>query len=305
MNKKTLLVIEGPTASGKTALAVQLAKQLNAPVISSDSRQFYKELHIGTAKPSMTERQGVPHYFIDSHHLENPITAARFEAEAMDLLNDLFQNHTTVILTGGSGLFTDAVCEGLDPIPKDDKIKNELIELEKRKGLSFLLNELKEKDPIYFDQVDRNNPSRVIRAIEAIRITGKPYSSLRSQTIKKRNFQILRFLIDIPRNILYDRINTRVDLMMKAGLLDEVKSVYHLRHLQALKTVGYQELFEYLDGKITLDQAVELIKQHTRNYAKRQYTWFRRHPESHLIAFDTTDKMSNHVCYITDNVIPH
>lgn len=303
LKKKVLVLIEGPTASGKTAISIRLAKHLNAPILSSDSRQFYKELSIGTAKPSIIEQDGVPHYFIDSHHLQDQVTAASYEAEAIGLLGKLFEEHAFVILTGGSGLFTDAVCEGLDSIPKNEIIKKELIKLLKNNGLAALLEELKAKDPFYYEQVDRNNPARVIRAIEAMRITGKTFSSLRKSTPKTRDFTVLRFQINIPRELLYDRINTRVDQMMEAGLLEEARSVHHLKQLTSLRTVGYQELFEYFEGKITLDSAIELIKQHTRNYAKRQLTWFRRHPNSHILNFGSSDEMLNQAIETIENVI--
>lgn len=275
-----LIVIEGPTASGKTALAVNLAKRLNTVVISADSRQFYQETSIGTAKPTQEEIQGVPHYFIDSHSVQNPVTAGMYEQEALELLKTELRAYPVVILVGGSGMFIDALCIGLDPIPVSVELQDKLrIELND-KGISALLNELKEKDPLYFNEVDQANPNRILRALEVIRLTGKPFSEMRLNKPEPRDFVTHRFVLDWPREILYDRINRRVDNMMEQGLLDEVKSVYPFKHLSPLQTVGYKELFDFLDGNCSLEFAVDKIKQHTRNYAKRQLTWFRRHEGS-------------------------
>jgi tRNA dimethylallyltransferase len=288
---KHLVVISGPTASGKTALSVALAKRLKTCVLSADSRQFYREISIGTAKPSKEEMDGIPHYFIDSHSLEDEVTAAQFEREGLSLLEHLFDEHDTVILTGGSGMFVDALCDGLDEIPTSKSVRDTLQASIDEGKLDELLIELEEKDPLYYEQVDRKNPVRVMRAVEVIRITGKAYSSLRKASPQKRPFQVHRFVIEHERTFLYERINQRVITMMKNGLLEEVKSVQHLRGLSSLNTVGYSELFDHFDGKTTLEEAVSLIQQNSRRYAKRQITWLKRNPEAHWIPFSTTEEM--------------
>lgn len=287
-----LIVIEGPTASGKTALAVNLAKHLKTVVISADSRQFYKELAIGTAKPTEEEMDGIPHYFINSHSISTPLTAAQFETEAMNLICTELKNHSKIIVAGGSGMFIDALCIGLDPIPKDEQIQLSLRTELSNKGLDPLLSELKQSDPVYYQEVDRSNPTRILRALEVIRITGRPYSELRKQEPPTRPFEVMRFVIDHPREQLYDRINRRVDYMIDQGLIDEVRSVEAFRKSTTLQTVGYKEVFDYFDGIYSFDACIEKIKQHTRNYAKRQLTWFRKHPDSIWIPFSSTEKMT-------------
>ena len=278
--KKKLIVIEGPTASGKTALGVELAKYFNTVIISADSRQFYKELEIGTAKPTLEEQQGIKHYFIDSHSLEDEVSSGRYANEVDELLQDLFLVHDIVLMVGGSGMFIDAVCIGLDQIPSSQVIRSNLNKEFEEKGIEPLLIELRKKDVTFFENVDKSNPVRIIRALEAIRSSGKTMTELRTQTVKKHNFEIQRFVINHPRKHLYERINSRVDQMIKNGLLDEVKSVYNRKGINTLKTVGYSEMFSFLDGEITIERAVELIKQNTRRYAKRQLTWFRRHADA-------------------------
>lgn len=291
MTIKQLIVISGPTASGKTALSVALAQHFNTCVLSADSRQFYKEVAIGTAKPTVEEMQGIPHFFIDSHLLTDEVTAAQFEREAMSVLEEQFQQHDVIILTGGSGMFVDALCHGLDDIPTSRDLRDALQEQVDAGGLDQLLEELKEKDPTYFEQVDRKNPVRVIRAIEVMRLTNRPYSELRTSQEKKRPFHVHRFVIEHDREFLYDRINRRVDLMMEAGLLEEVKSVLPYRELSSMNTVGYKELFQYLDGKCTLEEAIDQIKQNSRRYAKRQITWLKRNPEAQWIPFSSVEEM--------------
>ena len=287
-----LIVIEGPTASGKTALAVNLAKHLKTVVISADSRQFYKELAIGTAKPTEEEMDGIPHYFINSHSISTPLTAAQFETEAMNLICTELKNHSKIIVAGGSGMFIDALCIGLDPIPKDEQIQLSLRTELSNKGLDPLLSELKQSDPVYYQEVDRSNPTRILRALEVIRISGRPYSELRKKEPPTRPFEVMRFVIDHPREQLYDRINRRVDYMIDQGLIDEVRSVQAFRKSITLQTVGYKEVFDYFDGIYSFDACIEKIKQHTRNYAKRQLTWFRKHPDSIWIPFSSTEKMT-------------
>lgn len=293
-----LIVIEGPTASGKTALAVALAKALDTVVLSADSRQFYKELSIGTAKPGMGELEGIPHYFIDSHSIANPLSASQYEAEAMELIRGKLAHHSKLILVGGSGMFIDALCIGLDPIPADLQMQKLLTQELNEKGIEPLLEELKEADPDYYQQVDKQNPMRILRALEVIRLTQIPFTTWRKNDLPKRPFEVIRFVINHPREVLYDRINQRVDLMIEAGLIDEVRNVSEYRNLTALQTVGYKEVFEYLDGNWELETCIDKIKQHTRNYAKRQLTWFKRHPETIWLDAKSTNEMRDEILQI-------
>ena len=290
MSKKRLIVIAGPTASGKTALAIRLAKHFGTCVLSADSRQFYREVAIGTAKPSLEEQEGVIHHFIDSHSLENPVSASMFAEEALLILAKIFQTTDSVILVGGSGLFIDALCVGLDKIPFNQEIRNQLNAELLQNGLDTLLLELYQKDPTYFAQVDRANAIRVIRALEVIRNTGNTFTFyVENNTKEQRDFESNYFIINHPREKLYARIEQRVDRMLASGLLEEVKSVYHLAHLQTLNTVGYSELFRFLRGEISFETAILLIKQNTRRYAKRQLTWFRRYENAFWLTHTELD----------------
>ena len=274
---KLLLVIQGPTASGKTALAVELAKSLKTIVFSADSRQFYKELSIGTAKPTIEERAGVKHYFIDSHSIQDKITAASFVAEIKPLLSTEFEKQDVIILVGGSGMYIDALCYGLDDLPVNEMIKNQLMETFQNQGLEPLLTELQLKDPDYFSKVDKQNSVRIIRALEVIRASGNTFTSfLTSSKSNNNSFDIIKVTIDLEREVLYERINARVDLMVENGLEEEAKLIIDFRDLQALQTVGYAEWFDFFDGKFTKSETIDRIKQNTRRYAKRQLTWFRR-----------------------------
>ncbi|GAB5417922.1 MAG: hypothetical protein Crog4KO_23300 [Crocinitomicaceae bacterium] len=246
----------------------------------------------------MEEQDGVPHYFIDSHQLEDEVTAARFEQEALAILEKEFQDKNVVVLVGGSGMFVDALCMGLDKIPTAAAVKNQIQKEFDANGLAPLLKELQERDPEYFEQVDQSNAMRVMRAVEVIRITEKKYSELRKGSKKERPFKIHRFVLDHPREVLYDRINLRVNLMMEAGLENEAKSVLHLRHLTSMNTVGYKELFSYFDGEIDLETAIAQIKQNSRRYAKRQLTWLRRHPESHWVKFKDASSVKREILSI-------
>ncbi len=257
-------------------MAIALAKNINSVILSADSRQFYKETSIGTAKPSLEEQAGIKHYFIDSHSIHQPLTSAQFEKEALEVLKTEFLRHETIILVGGSGLFIDALCHGLDDVPHDENIKNQLNNEFESQGLAPLLAELEAKDPIFYAKVDLKNPVRIIRALEVIRITDKPFSSFHAFQAKKRPFEFQKFVIDLPRELLYERINKRVDIMLKNGLLQEVQGLLAWQNLSALNTVGYSELFDYLNNKISFEEAIELIKRNSRRYAKRQLTWFRR-----------------------------
>ena len=279
-----LIVIGGPTASGKTSLAVSLAKQLNTVVVSADSRQFYQEMSIGTAKPTLEEMQGVVHYFIGSHSIHKELTAASYATEANALLTNLFKTHNNVILVGGSGMYIDALCNGLHDIPASPELRNELTEEWKTEGLDKLLSELASCDTATFNQIDLKNPVRVIRALEVFRLTGLPLSSFKRAQQAAPDFDVIRFVIDLPRNELYDRINQRVDLMIQNGLIDEVNELMPYKDFTSLNTVGYKEIIDYLEGKYSLDEAIEKVKLNSRRYAKRQLTWFRRHKESIWIA---------------------
>lgn len=279
-----LIVITGPTACGKTALTVELAKKLGTEIVSCDSRQFYKEMAIGTAKPTAEEMDGVVHHFIDSHAITQEINAGQYEHLALATLTELFKTHSYVILTGGSGLFIDAVLNGFDQMPPiAPELRNNLNNRLATEGLSALVKQLTELDPEYASQADLSNPKRVIRGLEVCLSGDKTFTELRKNAKKKRDFEVLKIVLDRPREELYNRINLRVDLMMEQGLLNEVKSLTAYRHLNALNTVGYKELFDYLDGKSTLPEAVDLIKRNSRRYAKRQLTWFRRSDDYHWI----------------------
>lgn len=277
---KSLIVIAGPTAIGKTAQSIAIAKQLNCPVISADSRQFFKEMSIGTAKPTQEEMQGVPHYFIDSHSITEEYNVGKFETDVLALLEQLFKTNNQVILVGGSGLYIDAVCRGFDDLPEaEPEIRERINALYESKGIEGLQALLKELDPAYYDKVDLNNRQRMGRALEVCITTGKPYSELRKGKTVKRNFKTTKIGLNIAREALYTRINKRVDDMMEKGLLEEVRSLLPHKNLNALQTVGYKELFHYLEGGTDLAIAVEAIKQNTRRFAKRQLTWFRKDEE--------------------------
>jgi tRNA dimethylallyltransferase len=272
-----LIVIAGPTAIGKTALAIRLAQHYNTVIISADSRQFYREMSIGTAKPDAGELAAAQHYFINSHSITDNFSVGDFEKQALALLDELFKTHNKVILVGGSGLYIKAICEGFDDLPvADDATRAKLNQEFAQYGIEHLQNKLKKADPDYYNEVDLSNPQRVIRALEVFESTGRPISSYRIAAQNKRPFNILKFGLNLPREVLYQRINQRVDIMVQQGLVNEVRSLLPYRHLNALNTVGYSEIFDYLDGKTTLEQAIELTKQHTRNFAKRQLTWFNK-----------------------------
>ncbi len=273
----TLITVAGPTAVGKTALAIRLAEKYHTVIVSADSRQIYREASIGTAKPSPDELAAIPHFFIDSHSIHDMFTAGDYEREALALLSDLFKTHQTIILAGGSGLYIDAVCRGLDELPKPEPgVREKLNQRFRDHGIGPLQQQLKEVDPVYYQEADLSNPQRVIRALEVFESSGKPFSGFRKQGQSLRPFRIINIGLHTERSILYNRINQRVDRMMDQGLLSEARALYPLKQLPALRTVGYSELFRYMDGELSLETAVSLIKQNTRRYAKRQITWFKK-----------------------------
>ncbi len=279
---KTIVIVAGPTAVGKTALAIELAAYFHTSIISADSRQCYKELNIGVAKPSQEELQKVNHFFINSHSVEEEVTAAAYESYALKVTEDLFQDNNIVIVTGGTGLYLKALCEGLDEIPAvDEGVREQLIVAYKEAGIEWLQNELKAKDPLYAAKGEMQNPQRMLRALEVVLGTGQSILSFRKAVPKNRPFAIIKTALDLPREELYERVNHRVDWMMEQGLLQEVQSLIPYRHLNSLQTVGYRELFDYFDSETSLEEAVRLIKQNTRHYAKRQLTWFRKDKEIH------------------------
>ena len=285
---KTLIVIAGPTASGKTAFAIELAKHLGTVILSADSRQFYKEMSIGTAAPTEEELAQVKHYFVHHISIEDKYDVADYERDAMQLLDEIFKTHDNVILTGGSGLFIDAVCNGIDTMPDiEPEIRQKVEKLLQDSGLKALQDEVQRLDPEYFALVDQQNPRRLQRALEVCYQTGKTFTSFRSGNAVQRDFAIKKYALLWERQALIERIERRVDLMMKQGLLEEAKKLYPQRHLNALNTVGYKELFAYFDGQCTLKEAVEQIKIHTRQYAKRQMTWLRKDKEYLWIKYDS------------------
>jgi tRNA dimethylallyltransferase len=276
--KGKVFIIQGPTASGKTSLAIQLAKTLKTEIISADSRQFYREMSIGTAKPTQDELSQVKHHFVHSHSIHQEVSASQFAKEAQPMLDQLLEQNGSAVIVGGSGMFMDALTLGLDDIPHDKEIQKKWNLCYETEGLEFLQNELAHLDPVYFSTVDKMNSVRLIRALEVIELTGKPYTELRKGTIKQM-YSIQRFVVNWNRDDLYQRIDQRVELMIKDGLFDEAKSLFHLRNLKALNTVGYSEFFRYWEDEFNYEEAVEKIKQHTRNYAKRQLTWIKRYSD--------------------------
>lgn len=286
-SKKVLICVVGPTAIGKTALAIKLAKVFNTEIISADSRQFYKEMNIGTAVPSENELREIPHHFIQNKSIFEDYSVGNFERDAIAFLNDFFRNNEVAILVGGSGLYVDAIVKGLDSFPEVPpeiriKLNSELDE----KGIEPLQNELKEVDFVYFEKVDIHNPHRLIRALEIYRATGKPYSSFLNQENTIRNFETFFIGLTAERSLIYERINNRVDQMMEEGLLDEAKTLLPFKEKNALQTVGYRELFEYFERNVTKEEAISEIKKNTRRFAKRQNTWFKKNEAIHWFNYD-------------------
>ena len=296
MNDNYLVVIAGPTASGKTATAIKIAKALDTVIISADSRQFYKEIPIGTAAPTKEELSEVQHYMIHNLNVEDRYDVADYEKDVLILLKKLFLEHDTVVMTGGCGLFIDAVCNGLDSIPDiSEENRNKVNELFKIGGLNALQNELQNLDPEYYNTVDKYNPRRLQRAVEVCYQTGLPYSSFRKNNVKERDFKVIKLALLWERNELITRINKRVENMVRDGLIEEARKMYPKRQLNSLNTVGYKELFQYFDGKISLNEAIEQIKISTRQYAKRQMTWLRKNNDYHWFSVDEIPKMIEYI----------
>lgn len=281
---KTLLVLLGPTGVGKTEWSIRVAEELGSSIISADSRQIYKGMTIGTAAPNEEQLKRVKHYFVDKLNPQEYFSASEFEDEVLTLLDKLYTQHNTIVMTGGSMMYIDAVCKGIDDIPTiDEKLRSDLQELYQKEGIDPIRRQLKLLDPVFYDEVDLKNPKRVIHALEICLMAGKPYSSLRTNTKKERPFKIVKVGFNRDRNELYNRINLRVDQMIEDGLEEEARSFYPMRHLNSLNTVGYKELFNYFDGNCSKDFAIDKIKQHSRNYARKQLSWFRRDKDIYWI----------------------
>jgi tRNA dimethylallyltransferase len=296
--KKTLIVITGPTAVGKTTLCMDIAKHFGIPIINADSRQIYRELKIGTARPTDEQTQAVRHYFVGTLSLDDYYSASLFEQQVLQLLDQLFQASDYALLTGGSMMYIDAVCDGIDDIPTiDDETRRLMKQRLADEGLEALCEELRRLDPEYYEIVDRQNPRRVVHALEICTMTGKTYTSFRRRERRQRPFSIVKIALNRPREELYERINCRVDQMMSDGLLEEARALYPRKKLNALNTVGYKELFDYLDGRWPLEEAVERIKGNTRRYARKQLTWYKK--DEQIRWFHPDDKESI-IDYITN-----
>jgi len=293
---KTLIVITGPTAVGKTALCLDLARHYDIPIINADSRQIYRELKIGTAAPTEEQLRQVRHYFVGTLGLADYYSASMYEEQVIALLQELFATHDYALLTGGSMMYIDAVCNGIDDIPTiDDETRQTLKRRLADEGLEALCEELRQLDPEHYAIVDRKNPRRVVHALEICHMTGRTYTSFRAGERKERPFRIVKIGLTRPRDVIYDRINQRVDQMMGDGLLDEARALYPLRQLNALNTVGYKEMFAYLDGTWTLEEAVERMKGNTRRYARKQLTWFKKDPAVVWFSPDDLSAIINHI----------
>ena len=282
MHTNTCIVIVGPTAVGKTNLSIELAKQFNTSIISADSRQCYIELNIGVAKPSAAELAEVKHYFINTHHVNEEVNAAVFEKCSLEWCNEILSRNNIAIMVGGTGLYVKAFTEGLDEVPPTSlQVRNQIISDYGLHGLEWLKLQVAASDPVFFEAGEMQNPQRMMRALEVFRISGRSILSFQSKKKKDRPFNILKIGLDLPREILYNRINERVDMMIESGLVNEARSLLPYKHFNSLQTVGYRELFDYFDGNISLEKCIDLIKQNTRHYAKRQLTWFRKDDTIH------------------------
>ncbi len=293
---KTLFVIVGPTGVGKTSLCLKVAEHLNTVIINADSRQVFKEIPVGTAAPTKDERKSIRHFFVGNLHINEYYNASKYEQDVLKLLNILFKYKDNVIMSGGSMMYVDAVCKGIDDIPSvDDNIRETLQERFDKEGLSGISKELALLDPDYYAIVDKNNHKRIIHALEICLSTGKPYSSFRKNTTKERPFRIIKIGLNMDRQRLYERINLRVEQMIHDGLIQEALNVYEYKNLNALNTVGYKETFEYLDGLCTLDNAIFRIKSNTHKYCRKQLTWFRRDPNIHWFSPDNIEEIINYI----------
>ncbi len=293
---KTLLLILGPTGVGKTELSLRVAEHYGCPILNCDSRQIYRSIPIGTAAPTEEEQARVKHYFVATRELEEDYNAGQYERDAIALMEELFRTCDTLVMTGGSMLYADAVCYGLDDLPAvPETIRRQVKQAYETQGLAWLQSEVQRLDPDYWNEVDQQNPARLTHCVELCLTTGKPYSSLRTATTKIRPFRILKIGLERPREELYDRINRRVEQMIADGLVEEARKVYHLRHLNSLQTVGYRELFACFNGEYDLARAIELIQQNTRHYAKRQMTWFRRDKTIHWLNADIDYEKNIHL----------
>ena len=294
--EKTLIVITGPTAVGKTALCLDIARHFGIPILNADSRQIYRELKIGTAAPTEEQLRQVRHYFVGTLSLDDYYNASIYEQQVTSLLEELFQKNDYALLAGGSMMYIDAVCNGIDDIPTvDDETRTTLKRRLDEEGLEALCEELKRLDPEHYEVVDRHNPRRVVHALEICHMTGRTYTSFRNNARKERPFRIKKIGLNLPREVLYERINSRVDMMMAEGLLDEARQLLPMRHLNALNTVGYKEMFTYLDGIWTLDEAVERMKGNTRRYARKQLTWFKKDKAVSWFSPQEKDQIISHI----------
>lgn len=299
LREKKLIVLTGPTAVGKTAVSLDIARHYGIPVINADSRQIYRELQIGTARPTEAQMQNIPHYFVGSLSLNDYYSASLFEQQVLSLLKELMTKSNYALLSGGSMMYIDAVCDGIDDIPTIDDATRALMKQRLTdEGLEALCKELKRLDPDYYEVVDLQNPRRVVHALEICTMTGKTYTSFRKKEKRERPFDIIKIGLNRPREELYDRINRRVDQMVADGLLEEAKALYPMKSLNALNTVGYKELFDYFDGRWSLDEAIERIKGNTRRYARKQLTWFKKderirwyHPDDQTAIINDIDAL--------------
>lgn len=280
-------MIQGPTAAGKTAIAVAVAQQLGTSIVSADSRQCYKEMSVGTAKPTTAEQGGVKHYFIDEFPVTEALTVADYEQLALGYLDEIFKQHDVAVVCGGTGLYIKALCEGLDTMPPiNEAISKQINDEYTSRGLEWLQQQVEKEDPEFYETAEIHNPARLLRALIFLRSTGESITRYKTAAVKQRPFGIVKVCVDLPREILYNRINKRVDIMMEQGLEEEARALYPMRHLKNLQTVGYAELFAYFAGNYTYNEAVDKIKQNSRNYAKRQLTWFKKDTTTHWLSAD-------------------
>ncbi|WP_066629392.1 tRNA (adenosine(37)-N6)-dimethylallyltransferase MiaA [Labilibacter marinus] len=298
--QKTLIVIIGPTGIGKTSTSIKIANHFNTEIISADSRQIFKELQIGTATPSAEELAAAKHHNIGSHSIHDYYSAWEFEQDAIKMSEELFKKHDQLVLTGGSMMYIDAVCKGIDELPTiDQHLRDELKLQYETEGIESIRRQLKQLDPIFYDQVDLKNHKRVIHAVEICLMTGEPYSSLRTNSVKQRPFKMVKIGLEMDREEIYDRINRRVDIMVEDGLIEEAQRFYPNKELNSLNTVGYKELFAHFDGEYDLDKAIELVKRNSRRYAKKQLTWFKRDKE---ISWFNPQNLDNMISFIQEEI---